>query len=281
MTTADTDYRAWIGRKQIAADLVTASPVARMAATLGRADPAPAPGDALPAGWHWLFFLEAVPPHGLGPDGHAARGAFLPPVPLPRRMYAGGRFRFLRPIRIGRSLTRVSEVADIAMKQGRTGPLAFVTVRHTVSDADGPCVIEDQNLVYRNPPQPGDSSAAQAPPPEHDFDRVVAPDPVLLFRFSALTFNGHRIHYDRPYATGVEGYPGLVVHGPLLALLLLDLVRRQAPDAPLGDFAFRAYRPVFDTAPFRIAGTRREGSFALWAEDNGGALAMRAEAAIA
>jgi 3-methylfumaryl-CoA hydratase len=272
-------YRDWIGRKQTARDLVTASPAARLAATLDRADPPPAAGDALPPGWHWLFFLEAVPLSGVGPDGHAARGAFLPPVPLPRRMYAGGRFRFLAPIRIGDAVERTSEVVDVALKQGRSGPLAFCTVRHTVASGGPPCVIEEQDLVYREAPKPGDKPLPAEPPPAGaEFGRTIAPDPVLLFRFSALTFNGHRIHYDHPYATKVEGYPGLIVHGPLLVILLLDLVRRERPAARLVEFSFRAFRPVFDTAPFKIAGRESDGRFLLWAEDNEGALAMRAAA---
>jgi 3-methylfumaryl-CoA hydratase len=275
-------YRDWIGRKQTARDLVTASPVARLAATLDRADPPPETGDALPPGWHWLFFLEAVPLSGAGPDGHAARGAFLPPVPLARRMYAGGRFQFLAPIRIGDSVERTSEVADVAMKEGRTGTLAFCTVRSTITSGARICVVEEQNLVYREAPKPGDPPApAEAPPTDFQFGRTITPNPVLLFRFSALTFNGHRIHYDHPYATKVEGYPGLIVHGPLLVILLLDLVRRERPAANLAEFSFRAFRPVFDTSPFKIAGKETSGGFLLWVEDKDGALAMRAEAKVA
>ncbi len=275
-------YRAWIGRKQTARDEVTPAPVARLSATLDRDDPAPRPGDALPPAWHWLFFLEAVPMRGIGPDGHAARGEFLPPVPLPRRMWAGGRLRFLAPIRIGDTIERTSEIVDISLKQGRTGPLAFCTVRHSIGGGAGACAIEEQDIVYRGAPVPDEESAPSQPPPEGaEFTRSIAPDPVLLFRFSALTFNGHRIHYDHPYATKVEGYPGLIVHGPLLAILLLDLVRRERPDARLAEFSFRAFRPVFDTGPFRIAGKGPRDRLLLWSEDNGGALAMRAEAKVA
>ena len=277
-------YRAWIGKKQTARDLVTASPVARLAATLDRDDPPPKTGDALPPVWHWLFFLEAVPMRGLGPDGHPARGTFLPPVPLPRRMWAGGRFRFLAPIRIGDAVERNSEIVDVAQKQGRTGPLAFCTVRHTISADAGPCVIEEHDIVYRDAPAPGEKPApsGESPAPEGAaFARTITPDPVLLFRFSALTFNGHRIHYDLPYVTKTEGYAGLIVHGPLLAIFLLDLVRRERPDAHLTEFSFRAFRPVFDTGPFRIAGKPASGGLLLWSEDNGGALAMRAEAKLA
>ena len=272
-------YRAWIGRKQSARDLVTAAPVARLAATLDRDDPVPQSGDALPPAWHWLYFVEAVPMRGLGPDGHPKRGEFLPPVPLPRRMWAGGRFKFLASIRIGDTIERMSEIIDVSQKEGRSGPLAFCTVRHTIGAGAGPCVIEEHDIVYRGAPAPGEPPTPPQPPPAGaDFARKITPDPVLLFRFSALTFNGHRIHYDHPYVTKVEGYPGLIVHGPLLAILLLDLIRREHPNARLAEFAFRAFRPAFDTGPFRIAGKRAEDGLLLWAEDNGGALAMRAEA---
>ena len=275
-------YRAWIGKTQTARDLVTASPVARMSATLDRDDPPPQPCDALPPVWHWLFFLEAVPMRGVGPDGHAARGQFLPPVPLPRRMYAGGRFEFQAPIRIGDTIERTSEIVDVSEKQGRSGALAFCAVRHTIANAAGPCVIEHHDIVYRGAPAPGDAPVPAQPPPEGaEFGRTITPDPALLFRFSALTFNGHRIHYDHPYVTKVEGYPGLIVHGPLLAILLLDLIRRERPQAQMSAFGFRAFRPVFDTGPFRIAGKGAPDGLLLWAEDNGGALAMRAEAKFA
>jgi 3-methylfumaryl-CoA hydratase len=281
MTDGAVDYRAWIGRRQSARDLVTPSPVARLAATLDRADPSPQAGDELPPGWHWLFFLEAVPISAIGPDGHAARGEFLPPVALPRRMYAGGRFQFLAPIRLGDSIERTSEIADVSMKQGRTGSLAFCTVRSTITGGGRTCIVEEQNLVYRAAPEPGDRAPAEPPPAGAQFGRTIAPNPVLLFRFSALTFNGHRIHYDHPYATRVEGYPGLIVHGPLLVILLLDLVRRERPAARLAEFSFRAFRPVFDTAPFKIAGRDAADGLLLWAEDNDGALALRAEATTA
>ena len=275
-------YRAWIGRKRTTRDLIAAAPVARLSATLDRDDPAPQAGDPLPPAWHWLFFLEAAPMKGLGPDGHPARGEFLPPVTLPRRMWAGGRFKFLAPIRIGDTAERTSEIIDVATKEGRAGPLVFCTVRHTIAAGARACVIEEHDIVYRGAPAPGEAPApAQAPPEGAAFGRKITPDPVLLFRFSALTFNGHRIHYDHPYVTKVEGYPGLIVHGPLLAILLLDLIRRERPDAQLSEFAFRTFRPVFDTGPFKIAGKFAERGLLLWAEDNGGALAMRAEAQFA
>jgi 3-methylfumaryl-CoA hydratase len=279
VTEEQNRYRAWVGRQQHARDLVTPAPVARLSATLDRDDRPPEAGDLLPPAWHWLFFLEAAPMRGLGPDGHPKRGEFLPPVPLPRRMWAGGRFTFLAPIKIGDTIERMSEIIDVSQKEGRTGPLAFCTVRHTISAGAGPCVIEEHDIVYRGAPEPGEPPTPPQPPPDGaDFGRKITPDPVLLFRFSALTFNGHRIHYDHQYVTKVEGYPGLIVHGPLLAILLLDLIRREKPTASLGAFSFRAFRPVYDTGPFSVAGKATTDGLLLWAEDNGGALAMRAEA---
>jgi 3-methylfumaryl-CoA hydratase len=284
MTEAAPDLKAWIGRRRVQRDVVTAGTLDRMAATLDRDDPPAAAGDPVPPLWHWMYFLDSAPVAGLGRDGHPRRGTFLPPVPLPRRMYAGGTFEFLRPLRVGQEIERISTIADVAEKAGRTGPLIFVRVEHHVAGPDGPAIRETQQLVFREDPRPGEASAA--PPPEPPpgtpaFGRSVVPTPPLLFRYSALTFNGHRIHYDRPYVTGVEGYPGLIVHGPLLATLLVDLARRQFPGAGVARYEFRAVRPVFDTAPFRIAGRRDGDRTALWATDASGALAMRALATLA
>jgi 3-methylfumaryl-CoA hydratase len=275
-------YRDWIGRTQIVRDVMTPSPLVRLAATLDRDDPAPHLGDEIPPGWHWLYFLEAVPPHATGPDGHALRGRFLPPITLPRRMWAGGRFEFLAPLRVGDEILRKSEIADVAAKEGRSGPLVICTLRHSLIGPRGLALREEQSLVYRAAPAPGERPVPpEVPPAAAEFGRTIAPDPVLLFRFSALTFNGHRIHYDHPYATQVEGYPGLVVHGPLLAILLLDLARRERPAARMSQFHYRALRPVFATTPFRIAGKAAGDRLLLWARDNDGALAMRAEAWLA
>ena len=274
-------FRAWIGRTETAQDIAAASPVARLAATLDAGDPPPKLGDPVPPGWHWLYFLDAVPMRALGRDGHAARGAFLPPFPQPRRMWAGGKLKFGTPLRIGDAIEKKSEIADIAHKLGRTGPLDFCTVRHVVRGPAGIAVEEEQSLVYREDPKPGDSAAPEAAPSGAEFHRRIAPDPVMLFRSSALTFNGHRIHYDQPYVTEVEGYKGLVVHGPLLAILLMELVRRERPGARLDEFAYRGFRPIMCEGEFRIAGKAAAGGLLLWAEDQSGALAMRAEATLA
>lgn len=270
----------WIGRREVVTDTVAASPVAGLAATLDRDDPAPRPDDMLPPGWHWLFCLPCARQGALGPDGHPARGGFLPPVPLPRRMWAAGRMTFHAPLRIGGAVRRESTIADVTLKQGRQGPLVFVLVRHEISGPDGLALVEEQDIVYRDEAGAGGTPdvAADGPAmPAPSWRRVITPDPVLLFRFSALTFNGHRIHYDRPYATTTEGYPGLVVHGPLLAVLMLDLLRRERPDATLARFAFRLRRPLFDTAPFTLCGAPRgEAEVDLWVEAPDGAVAATA-----
>ena len=271
----------WIGKTETRLDTVAPGPVAALSATLDREDPEPQPGDLLPPLWHWLFFLDQYRASDLGPDGHARRGGLLPPVPLPRRMWAGSRFEFRHPLCVGDQMTRETRVIDIKEKQGRSGPLVFVVVRHEISNASGVAVAEEHDIVYRDHPRDKSSAApAQAAPADAAWERRIVADDVLLFRYSALTFNGHRIHYDRRYATEVEGYPGLVVHGPLIATLLMDLLRRRLPDANVAKFSFRAVSPLFDTAPFVVCGKPDGTKIQLWAKDAAGNLAMSAEALI-
>ena len=274
------DLTDWTGRSETVTDVLRPFPADALAATLDRDETYP-DGAALPDLWHWLYFLPLHKLSESGRDGHAAKGRFLPPVPLPRRMWAGSRFRFLRPLTIGAEVTKTSTIARIEPKQGRSGPLCFVTVAHDFHTGGVHCIAEEHDIVYREDPAPGAPAAVAQPAPEaSDFSRVIHPDPVLLFRYSALTFNGHRIHYDQPYATGVEGYRGLVVHGPLLATLLLDLLRRQT-DAPVAGFAFRALATITDTDDFSVHGARRDdGSIRLWARRADGALAMDAAATL-
>ncbi|HEY2134011.1 MAG TPA: MaoC family dehydratase N-terminal domain-containing protein [Acetobacteraceae bacterium] len=271
--------KSWIGRQEIAQDSVTPVPVAALSATLDRDDPSPRPGDPLPPLWHWLYFLPLHRQSELGPDGHARRGGFVPPVPLPRRMWAGGRLRFLAPLRIGDAISRRSTVVDVTLKHGRSGRMVFVLLRHEISGPHGLALTEEHDIVYRD--LPGKDEAPPAPraaPAGGPWRREIMADAVMLFRYSALTFNGHRIHYDRSHVTEVEAYPGLVVHGPLIATLLLDLLRRHSGGA-LAAFRFRAIRPIFDNAPFTTCGAPGTGdSVALWARDEAGALAMEAEA---
>ncbi len=271
--------RQWIGRTETRTDEVSAAPMAAMSATLDRDDAPPLPGTELPPMWHWLYFLPLASQSEIGPDGHGKRGGFLPPVPLPRRMFAGGRLEFLQPLRVGDALTRTSRILDVSGKEGRSGSLVFVTVRHEFSTAGGLAMTEEHDIVYRENPRPGAPAQKPAPAPDgEDFSRQIVPDPVLLFRYSALTFNAHRIHYDRPYVTGVEGYPGLIVHGPLIATLLADLVRRNLPQAHVRRFSFRAQSPLFDINPFSVCGRREGQRIALWARNQDGALAMEASA---
>ncbi len=283
MTGIDIEaLRAWKGRQETLEDVAAPWPGAALSATLDREDAAPYPGDALPPLWHWLYFLPAAPQSQLGPDGHPKRGGFLPPVELPRRMWAGGRLTFGAPLRIGDSIRRVSTIADVNVKHGRTGSLVFVLVRHEITGSSGGRITEEHDIVYRDMPAPGDRPPAAAPAPVGAaWTRGIAPDPVLLFRYSALTFNGHRIHYDRDYVTQVEGYPGLIVHGPLIATLLADLARRNDPRA-MTAFRFRAMSPLFDIAPFSVNGVAEDKDrIKLWATNATGGLAMEAEASYA
>jgi 3-methylfumaryl-CoA hydratase len=273
----------WIGKTHTQEDVIQASAAAALASTLDLAD-APAAGAALPPMWHWIYFWSVCRQSEVGADGHPPRGAFLPPVPLPRRMWAGGRLRFTAPLPVGAVVTRTSRIASVETKQGKTGPLAFVTVVHEFVCNGVQALHEEHDIVYREMPQPGAGPAKpQAAPTEALWRRSVTPDPVLLFRYSALTFNGHRIHYDRSYATETEGYPGLVVHGPLIATLLGGLLAQHMPDARLAQFDFRAVGSLFDSEPFALCGQPdADGkTVRLWAQNMRGELAMQAEAVLA
>lgn len=266
-------------------------PAQALHAALERPGPPPAEGDALPPFWRWLYFLEAAPPSRLGRDGHPAPGAgLIPDTGLPRRMWAGGRVTYHRPLILGQPARLISRVAAVAPKQGRSGPLCFVTLRHEAHDAGGLAEIEEQDLVYREDASPDPSSQPASPRPASAapsepratqaavWRRDWRADATLLFRYSALTFNGHRIHYDLDYARGVEGYAGLVVHGPLLATLMLDLVAEQGPKAAVAEFAFRAKAPVFADDPFTVCGAPTAEGADLWVENKAGGLAMAGSA---
>ena len=275
--------REWIGRTETRVDHATAIPIAALSATLDRDDPEPANGSEVPPLWHWTYFVPLARQSEIGPDGHAKRGGFLPPVPLPRRMWAGGRLEFHAPLRVGDDITRTSRILDVNGKSGRSGMLVFVTVRHEYATTRGLALAEEHDIVYRENPR-ADAPVPKPQPASVDesFSREIAPDPVLLFRYSALTFNGHRIHYDRPYVTQVEGYPGLIVHGPLIATLLVDLVRRHLPQGRIRRFSFRALRPLFDIHRFTVCGRHEpDGRVALWARDHDGWQALEAEAELA
>ncbi|WP_422000928.1 FAS1-like dehydratase domain-containing protein [Reyranella sp.] len=273
--------RNWVGRTQVAEDLAAPFPVRALIATLDEPDPEPRAGDPLPPLWHWLYFLEAAPMSKVGPDGHAERGDFLPPVPLPRRMWAGSRFTFDGPpLRIGEPIRRVSAIKSVEPKTGSTGSMVFVTVSHTVSGPAGTAFVEEHDIVYREAARPGERQREARPAPaDATWSRTIEATPVLLFRFSALTFNGHRIHYDEPYVTGVEGYPGLIVHGPLMGLVQMELARRSSPGRTPASFEFRALAPVYAGAAFSV-GARREadGSLSTWIADRNSGLAQQGKA---
>ena len=246
--------RQWIGRKETLEDSANAWPIAAMTATLDRHDPTPKTGDAIPEGWHWQYFLETAPASDLAHDGHPKRGGFLPPVTLPRRMWAGGRLDFRRPIRIGEKLARESEILAVESKQGKSGNLVFVTVQHTVRASGEVAVVEEHDIVYRDAATPGAPTPPGKPAPAQvTWKREIVPDEALLFRYSALIFNAHRIHYDLDYCRHEEGYPGLIVHGPLQTTLLLDISRRHA-GKPVRKLAYRAISPAFHNQPLTIGG---------------------------
>jgi 3-methylfumaryl-CoA hydratase len=285
----------WVGRSETVEDVVTATPYAALAATLDIApsgtDSAqrPAIGTKLPYLWHWLYFLPIFRQSEIGPDGHAKRGGFMPPIELPRRMWAGSDFEFHELLKVGDEIKRVSTIAQVTQKSGRTGELIFVKVRHQLyrNQSTNCALTEHHNIVYRPAPSRSDVAAPpiaapQVSPQHAHWQRQIVPGDVLLFRYSALTFNGHRIHYDRQYVTQVEGYPGLIVHGPLIATLLMDLLRRHLPSAQVTHFEFKAIRPTFDIEPFSVHGEPSPDgkSVRLWARDAAGWLTMDAKATV-
>ena len=275
--------KQWIGRSESRDDLIHVSRVNAMAATLDK-DQTLRSGDALPLLWHWLFFWAVSPASGIGPDGHPKRGGFLPPVELPRRMWAGGRLTFEADLPVAAEATRTSRIKAIDVKTGNSGRLAFVTVAHEIAVNGKAVIYEEHDIVYRDNPLPGAAPAApKAAPSDASWSRLIKPDPVLLFRYSALTFNGHRIHYDRSYTTEVEGYPGLIVHGPLIATMLMELLCSQVPAQRVREFSFRAVSPTFDTETFSVNGKlSADGHEAhLWAANSRGELTMQATAVLA
>ncbi|AMG87157.1 MULTISPECIES: FAS1-like dehydratase domain-containing protein [Bordetella] len=273
-------YDAWIGRTETSADQIGPTPIRLLRGTLDDEHASALPAH-LPPLWHWLYFLPGERQSSIGPDGHPRRGGFLPPIALPRRMWAGGRLRFLRPLAVGAAVTRLSTIRHVQVKPGRSGQLVFVTVLHEIGDDAGVAIREEQDIVYRDAPAAGAPAPQPTPAPaDEQYSRVITPDPVLLMRFSALTFNGHRIHYDRPYAMQEEGYPGLVVHGPLIATLLMEELRRNHPGKTVRGFEFKAVSPLFDTAAFSVNGKVAGNTAQLWARGPQGQLAMRASAEI-
>jgi 3-methylfumaryl-CoA hydratase len=281
----DIDHlRSWIGRSETHDDLLSPWTASALAATLRNDGRAWQPGQSLPPLWHWCYFLPTAAQDGLGADGHPARGGFLPPVPLPRRMWAGSQLEFFAPLPLGAPARKTSRVADVSLKRGKEGALVFVKVEHEVHAGDGTLLLRDvHDIVYREAARPGESAAPRPPPTDAHWTVEHRPDAPLLFRYSALTFNSHRIHYDHPYVTQVEGYANLVVHGPLIATLLLEAAQQHNPARRVTGYAFRAVRPLTCGRLLRLHGhaAQTDGQVALWAEDEQGALLMQANARLA
>jgi 3-methylfumaryl-CoA hydratase len=280
MTQDLEELRTWIGRIETDVDYVTIPAVHRLSATLDRDDPMPKFGEPLPIGWQSILFPRIVRHSQVGVDGHPKRGDFLPPVPLPRRMFAGKRTTIHAPLQVGDEVRRESTIQSVTPKQGRSGEMVFVTVKTDMHSPRGLAITEEQDIVYRSEPDPNAPPAPpQAAPGKAVWKKAVTPDPVLLFRYSALTFNGHRIHYDHPYVTQEEGYPNLVMNGGLTTLLVYELARTNAPTA-LRYIASRNVRPLFVNREFTVCGEpSADGKSAkLWVVDDQGALALSAEA---
>ena len=268
-----TDPQTWVGRSETVTDRLDPTLVERVTATLG--GPALGHNDALPALWHWAFFQNPVGMAGIGRDGHPERGGFLPVAENRNRMWAGGRVDFVRPLRVGVNASRTSTVAAVKEKTGRTGSLMFVTVKHEYRQDGAVVISEEQDIVYREPSPP--KLTGSEAPPESQWRDPVSPSVELLFRYSAVTFNTHRIHYDHPYVTQEEGYPGLVVHGPMIATRMVAAFVQANPDRRLTHLAYRGLRPLIAPTPFHVAGRIDEpGQARLWAEQDG-TLAHQAE----
>ena len=276
----DIDHlRQWIGRSQEASDIVTAQLVKGLRATLFQDVGEPMTGEVSPFTVHWCLAQPVFPMSQLGPDGHPTRGGFLPPVPLPRRMWAGGELEFVDPLRVGDEARRTSRISDISVKTGSTGTLCFVSVEHLITSSRGTAIRERQDIVYRE--LTGGASAppkAPPPPPVAKHKETHISDPVLLFRYSALTFNGHRIHYDRDYVTKVEGYRGLIFHGPLQAALIVELAAKLHGDKPPKKFAYRGLQPLFEGSAFSVNANDNAEGMELWTANAEGQPTMKGTA---
>jgi 3-methylfumaryl-CoA hydratase len=276
----DLDHlRQWIGRTTEATDVVTAQLVKGLRATLFQEIGEPKPGDAAPFTVHWCLGQPVFAHDQLGPDGHPTRGGFLPPVPLPRRMWAGGQLEFLDSLRVGDAPRRNSRITDVTIKSGSTGQLCFVSVEHLVTTGRGLAIRERQDIVYRDIGGAPAASAKPAPPPPVPQHREThISDPVLLFRYSALTFNGHRIHYDRDYVTKVEGYPGLIFHGPLQAAFIIELAAKLHGGTPPKKFVYRGVQPLFEGSEFSVNASTTADGMELWTANAEGQPTMKGTA---
>lgn len=287
VSTPDVDIaylQTWVGKEQCVVDDLSPTKARALQTALQSDEPQLRnleAGSQLPPAWQWLYFLETPSASATGLDGHAKTGGFLPPVPLPRRMWAAGKFEVGAPLILGAPAEKTSVVNRVDRKDGSTGVLVFVTVKHTISQNAKTCIEEEQTIVYRQMPAgPSPLPEGRVSPQDCDWSFTVQPDPVLLFRFSALTYNAHRIHYDRQYAVEEEHYPALVVHSPLQAILLAGSVRSQL-DLDIESLNFRAQRPLFDTDAFEVCGKREGDSIDLWTRSHDGFVATSAKATLA
>jgi 3-methylfumaryl-CoA hydratase len=277
----DLDHlRQWIGRTDQASDIVTAHLVKGLRATLFQKIGEPKPGDAAPWTVHWCLAQPVFSMSQLSQDGHPTRGGFLPPVPLPRRMWAGGELEFLEPLRVGDEAKRTSRISDVTMKTGSTGALCFVSVEHEITTPRGTAIRERQDIVYRDmsvTQKVALAKPAVAPPVAKHRESHMA-DPVLLFRYSALTFNGHRIHYDRQYVTEVEGYPGLIFHGPLQAAFLIEFAAKLHEGPAPAKFSYRGLQPLFEGSEFSVNANNTSAGMELWIANSAGQPTMKGTA---
>jgi 3-methylfumaryl-CoA hydratase len=279
MTAIDIEsLQGWVGKQRVRRDILTAFPAQALAAALGL-DARPAKGEPLPLGWHWLYFHEPTARSATDLDGHPRRGEFLPPTPLPRRMWAAGKLFRRGTLLLGEPAQLTSTISAVQHKRGNSGELVFVEITHEISQHGSPCVLESQTLVYRGHTE-GPAGPGRRPTETARLSLTLTPDPVMLFRYSALTYNSHRIHYDRDYAVTQEHYPGLVVHGPLQATLLLDLAHRFAPRQVVAEFQFKAMRPVFDGQPLQLQCARTDRGLDLWTLDQQGFMGLMATATL-
>lgn len=274
---SEINLQDWLGKKESLTDRVYPTPIKALARTLDYADVELSDGQPLPDLWNWLYFLPMATASQIDSDGHPKRGGFLPPVALERRMWAGSRIQFHENLLIGEEITKEAEIIKIAEKSGKTGSMVFVTVKHQVKSPRGIAVTEEQDIVYLPKPTAFNPPPPTALPAELTWREPYPVDPVLLFRFSALTFNSHKIHYDRRYAADEEKYPGLVVHGPLQAVLLLESAKHHHPGQKPATYTFRGIRPIFDFDQISLCGKRKEdGSCDLYTANGDDAIGMQA-----
>ena len=275
------DLKKFVGNSQTAEDVITASQVGRLAVALDVDHPAPNKGDAVPPGWHGVFFPPLIPLARLREDGQPTGGGVAPPVPLPRRRLVGVRGAYPDALRIGDDVTKITEVSSIAIDDWGAGPVVTVTVRETISTDRGTAVIDERDVLYFGEDGPGGADEPPSLPETAAWTRSYESNPVTIFRLSAVRFNSHRIHYDRDYTTKTEGYPGLVVPVTLVSFLMMEMCRAEAPAKPLAAFSYRSEKPVFDLGPYTISGAPDGETVQMWATDYEGALAVTAKATLA